>query len=87
MITFLHVLVALTSIAYTTFTFITPSAGRLRASYVFVGLTLASGSYLVVTTPAQMLHACLMGLVYIGLVSIGIAGAYIRLAAAVRNYN
>jgi hypothetical protein len=80
MIVFIHVLIALTSIAYSGFTFLRPSNTRLRNSYFLVALTLASGTFLVVNAHAQMVPACISGLVYLAIVSAGLAGARYKLA-------
>ena len=82
MILMLHILIALSSVGYTTYLLITPSAAGLRRAYALVGLTLASGLYLVATTPGHILQTCLTGLVYVGAVTAGLAAARHKLAAA-----
>jgi len=82
MVVLLHVIIALTSVAYTTGLFFRPSKRKLYTSYGLVGLTLASGTYLVVTTHAHMLQACTGGLIYIGVVLVGIIPAHVKLAHA-----
>lgn len=76
----LHVLIALSSMAFTTFLYFSPSKNKLRASYVLVALTLTSGTYLVVSTGTPILRACLTGLIYLGAVSLGIVLAERKLA-------
>jgi len=68
----LHVIIASLSIGSATYTFISPSKHKLWASYILVGLTLISGTYLVFSKPTQMLQVCVEGLVYIGAVSIAL---------------
>lgn len=71
----LHVVIALSSIIFTGFTYFIPSSNKLRLSYAFVVLTLASGVYLVVQTHAPLLSSCLTGLVYLGIVGFEIMAA------------
>lgn len=80
MIIFLHVLIAISSVLYTGFVFFSPSKKRLLISYVFVFLTIASGTYLVILKPGHLLQSCLMGLAYLGVVMIGIVSARYKLA-------
>ena len=80
MIIFLHVLIAISSVLYTGFVFFSPSKKRLLISYVFVFLTIATGTYLVILKPGHLLQSCLMGLAYLGVVMIGIVSARYKLA-------
>jgi hypothetical protein len=84
MILVFHILVALSSVGYTGYAFIAPSERKIRASYALIALTLASGTYLVVSTHAHMLEACMTGLIYLGVVLSGVAAAQYRLARATR---
>jgi hypothetical protein len=45
MMVILHVLIALSSIVFTTYAYFRPSASKLRVGYGLVGLTLATGLY------------------------------------------
>ncbi|MBX4197434.1 hypothetical protein KW801_02665 [Candidatus Saccharibacteria bacterium] len=63
-----HIIIALGSIAASTASLIAPSLNRLRLSYGLVAATLASGTYLVISTHAQILSSCITGLAYTGLV-------------------
>ncbi|MGH7237317.1 MAG: hypothetical protein ACREGF_02165 [Candidatus Saccharimonadales bacterium] len=74
-----HITVALASILYSTFLFIAPSKLKLYGAYSLVGLTIASGSFLVVNTHVRILQACITGLVYIATVSVGIIFAHYKL--------
>lgn len=85
MIVLLHVIIAVTSIMVTTLSYVAPSVLKLRAAYGLVAMTLASGFYLVWSEPAHMLQSCMMGLVYLGVVSLGILAARRRLAIVERN--
>ena len=68
----LHIIVALTSLVQTSYMLVTPSKTGLRISYALMGLTLTSGSLLILTTGTHILEACLMGILYTGFVSFGI---------------
>jgi hypothetical protein len=76
----IHVIIALSSIGLTTYAYLRPSSRVLRGAYGAIGLTIASGVYLVVVMPSHMLQACMSGLLYLGFVSIGIIAARSRLA-------
>lgn len=80
MIVLAHVIIALTSMAYTTYTFLSPSKSKLFASYSLVALTLASGTYLVLSTHTRLLPACMSGLIYLGVVFSGLILASRKLA-------
>jgi hypothetical protein len=76
----LHILIALSSIAFTTYVFFSPSKPKLNASYALVAATIASGTYLVFANPAHMLQSCVSGLIYLGIVTVGIVSARAKLA-------
>jgi len=80
MIVLLHVLVALTSIVYTSYLYFRPSKNKFYASYALVAATLASGTYLVVSTHAPLISACTTGLVYLVIVSSGVFAAHRKFA-------
>lgn len=80
MILLLHIAIALSSVAYTTYLYISPSDTKFKVSYGFVAATLASGTYLVVSTGGHLLRSCITGLVYLGIVSFGIRLARTRYA-------
>jgi hypothetical protein len=80
MITIIHVIIAVLGIIWTTYGYMRPTSKNLRASYALVGLTFASGFYLVWHEPAQMIRACTTGLVYLGVVSLGILATRRKLA-------
>jgi hypothetical protein len=81
MIVLLHVLIALASLGYTTYVFFHPSKAGLGASYALVAATLASGAYLIWSNPAHMAQSCTTGLLYLGLVGVGIVSARARLVS------
>lgn len=72
MIIAIHVVIALLSIACATLGYIRPANKNLQMNYALVALTFISGFYLVLSEPAQILHTCLSGLVYLAVVTVGI---------------
>jgi hypothetical protein len=79
MILILHIVIALSSIAYATLTYFTQSKNKLRASWSLVILTIASGTWLVVSTHSALLQSCVTGLIYLAVVSAGIIAAQQKL--------
>lgn len=65
MLIVLHVLVALSGLVASGLAYWRPSASRLGVSYTLVGLTLASGTYLVVASHSGLVGACFSGLLYL----------------------
>jgi hypothetical protein len=57
-----------------------PTKRKLQISYSLVGLTLVSGTALVVTTHSPLLSSCMTGLVYLGIVLSGIFATQRKLA-------
>jgi len=80
MILLTHIIIALSSILYTTLSLARPSKNKLYVSYALIGATLASGIYLTVVHPAAMLRTCTTGLAYSVLVAAGITLARKRLS-------
>jgi hypothetical protein len=76
----LHIAIALASIIFTSIAYFNSSRASLRTAYGFIAGTLLSGTYLVATAPSHLVSACLTGLVYLGIVSIGIVAAHRKLA-------
>lgn len=72
MMLILHITIALTSLVQTSYMLVAPSKTGLRVSYTLMGLTLTSGTYLILSTGTHMLEACLMGVLYTGFVAYGI---------------
>lgn len=68
MILLLHIGIALLSLAYAAYVFIAPSKTKLKISYSLVGMTLGTGTYLVIMAPAHMVQACMAGLFYTAVV-------------------
>lgn len=82
MILLLHVAIALMSVGIASYSYVRPNNANLRVSYSFIGLTLASGFYLVEATPGVMVHACMTGVAYITLVTTVTALTHRKLATA-----
>jgi hypothetical protein len=68
MILLLHIGIAVLSLAFAAYVFIAPSKTKLKISYSLVGMTLGTGTYLVIMAPAHMAQACMAGLFYTGIV-------------------
>lgn len=66
----LHITIALASLGYTAYVFFYPSKSKLRVSYALIGLTLATGTYLVVSMHTNILRTCATGLAYTAAVSV-----------------
>ena len=80
MLILIHVILALGSIVSSSYSFIRPSKTKLNLTYGLTASTLATGSYLVVSTSSGLVPACITGLAYLGMVSLGIVGARYKLA-------
>lgn len=76
----IHIIIALTSIAFTTLLFALPSRTKFRANYALIALTLTTGTYLVVSANAPILKSCMSGLVYVSLVTLGTIAARYKYA-------
>ena len=79
MIVVLHVLIALASIGYTTYLLFAPAKQKFNVAYCLVGATLASGTYLVISTHQPLLQSCVTGLIYLAVTTTGIVAAHYRL--------
>ena len=77
-----HLVVALSSIVYASYLFFRPSQTGLRISGGLVAATLVTGTYLVVSTHANLLSACATGLLYLSGLAVVMTTAYYRLVAA-----
>jgi len=72
----LHVIIALVSIVYTGYTLLHPSKAKLNISYGLVGLTLLTGTGLVIANPSHMVSACFTGIVYLSFMALGLVTAH-----------
>ncbi len=75
-----HIVIALASILYTTYLLLSPAKANFNVSYGLVGMTLASGSFLIFLQPNHMAQACVSGLAYTAFVLVAIIVAKRRLA-------
>jgi len=82
MVLILHIVIALSSVAYTTYLFFAPSKSKLRVSYSLVAATLVTGTFLVVANPSKMVSSCISGLIYIGAISLGLVAVQMKLASS-----
>lgn len=70
-----HVIIAFSSVAWTTYLCIRPSYHRFYAAYGLIAATLISGTYLVISTNSPLLSSCATGLAYLGIVLAGVFAA------------
>jgi hypothetical protein len=75
-----HIIIALSSVAYTTYLWFAPTKRKFYISYTLIGLTLVSGTILVLATHSPLLSSCETGLLYVGIVLSGVLAAHRRLA-------
>lgn len=80
MILLAHIIIALSSLFVTAYAFISPTQTTLKASYALIGLTIATGTYIAVANPTHMVQACVSGLIYTGVVMVGIVAVRRKLA-------
>ncbi|MBX4190602.1 hypothetical protein KW794_00780 [Candidatus Saccharibacteria bacterium] len=80
MLLVLHIIVALLGISLTTYAFFSPSAYKIKVSYLMVLLTIASGTVMVIKEHLNILSLCLSGLLYVGFTVSGLIAASHRLA-------
>lgn len=78
----IHVIIAILSIGVASFVFFKPTIKRLAVSYGFVVATVATGTYLLILTPSNILHTCLSGLFYLTVVSIVTIATHVRIRKA-----
>lgn len=79
----LHIAVALASVIYTAYLYYSPTQPKFRVTYVLVGLTVASGTILVLSNPAHMVQACISGLVYLAIIFFAIGLAHNKLTSTI----
>jgi hypothetical protein len=82
MVLFLHISVALVSLVYSTFTAFMPSTIKINVSQTLIIATLISGTYIVLSTHASMVHACITGLIYLSVASFEVGLASLKLKNA-----
>ncbi len=72
MLILFHVLLAVSSIASTTYALLWPSSKKLRVSQALVAGTLVTGTYLTLSNPLHILQTCITGLFYTVGVCVGL---------------
>lgn len=77
----MHVAIALSSVAFTTYLLFRPTLRNVRTNYVLIGATLVSGTILVIASRANLLHACITGLAYVSIMTAGTALARRKIQA------
>ena len=90
MVLMAHILIALSSLVYTSYVFFSPSEAKLKVSYGLIAATVGSGTLLVITMPAHLVSACYSGLTYLAIMLTGIVGVRYRLShvkVRIRNDN
>jgi len=80
MILLIHIITAVSSLAWTAYLYFRPSKLGLNVDYVLVGTMLVTGFFLVLSKPAHMTQTCIEGVVYLAVVSYGIVSARQKLA-------
>lgn len=80
MILLTHILIAVSSIVLATGALVSPSRATLRATYIAIAATLASGVYLTLLSPARLVQTCMTGIAYLAVVSVLSVFAQKRLA-------
>jgi multisubunit Na+/H+ antiporter MnhE subunit len=81
MILITHILIAIASVVLATYLIVKPSKSLLNITYGLTAATLVSGTYLVVSTSAHLLQSCVTGLAYVGIVSVGLMTAHVKLTS------
>jgi hypothetical protein len=80
MLLLIHILVALAGIVAAAWAYLKPSASKLRISYELIGLTLISGTVLVISAHSNLHDACIAGLTYLAVTLSATALAHRKLA-------
>ncbi len=76
-----HIFIAVTSVLTATCALLLPSRDKINVSLVMAVSTLLSGTYLIVSTGASLISACVTGIIYTSIVVVLIALANKRLEA------
>lgn len=83
MILLLHIVIALSSLVVAAIAYVSPKRSLLHISYMLVAMTILTGTYIAISSPAHMVQACVSGLIYTAVV-IGSIGAVRRKMAVDR---
>lgn len=66
----IHIILALASLALSTYNFFRPQSSKLQLSYGLATGTLASGILLIIMYNASILRTCLSGVLFYGVVAL-----------------
>ncbi|MFO0920176.1 MAG: hypothetical protein U0451_00720 [Candidatus Saccharimonadales bacterium] len=81
MILIFHIFIAVVSVLYATYALLLPTRVKINVSLVMAITTLLSGTYLIVSTNASLINACISGIIYTSTVVLLIVLANKRLVA------
>lgn len=79
MVILIHVIIALLSLGIASFVYFKPSIKRLAVSYLFILGTVGSGTFLLLSSPGNILKSCLVGLLYLTVVTIVTIATHVRI--------
>lgn len=80
MVVLIHVIIALTSIVVSGYLFFKPFSKGMYVSYSLIIGTVGTGTYLAISAPARILETCVVGLVYLGIVTTVTLATRVKLA-------
>jgi hypothetical protein len=75
-----HIISALSSLVLTGYLYMKPSKSLMNVDYVLVAATVATGTYLIWTSPAHVVTGTISGLTYLAIVLVGIVATQRKLA-------
>lgn len=64
----LHVIIAISTVGLAGISLLKPTKLNLNLSYLFTAMTFATGTYLVIISPANLVTTCISGLVFLSVV-------------------
>lgn len=81
----LHIIVALGSILVASAAYLRPSIQKLKAAYFLTSIMLGSGTYLLIRNTSHLFEACIVGLIFLSVVTFEIVSAKRKLASDASN--
>jgi len=85
MIILIHVLIAISSVTFSTLALLKPSIKKLYIGYGLMVATVGSGTYLIlVSSSASILKSCLVGVAYVMIVSAITVATHLKIARVSR---
>lgn len=79
----IHILFALLSLAFATYSIFAPSRRKLHTVYGLTGATIVSGIFLGIEKHMSLVHACLSWSLYLGVIIVMIVAAKRKLALVI----